>query len=276
MCNLSGHPSRQGSAPRTITAEYNILDITEYGSEERPVEVSVEDSVCIHINGARIATMSITPEDLEAFAYGYPVCEGMVQGIREIRSVQVDLPDIRIAIPGFDAGTVARDLEIGSSGGINVPVIGRPLGEPAGDGIRISLETLFTGMQTIHRLSKTWSVTGGTHSAIVLDDAGTLVSWAEDMGRHNSVDKAVGKALLSGADLSRCFLVCTGRMPAGMIAKAYRAGFSLIVSNTAPFSAGIDLARKLNLTLAGFVRPPRAMIYSVPGRIILPRSLARH
>jgi FdhD protein len=61
-----------------------------------------------------------------------------------------------------------------------------------------------------------------------------------------------------------------GRMPAGMVAKAYRAGISIVASNTVPFSTGIRLARQVNMTLAGFVRPPRAVIYSVPERIRLP------
>jgi FdhD protein len=142
------------------------------------------------------------------------------------------------------------------------------LREPLGEGITIDLQTLFNGMSAINEHAPLWKITGGTHCAVILDQCGNVKSVIEDMGRHNAVDKAVGQALLDGVDLSRCFMVCTGRLPAGMVAKAYRAGISIFASNTAPFSTGICLARQVNMTLAGFVRPPRAMIYSVPERIL--------
>jgi FdhD protein len=95
------------------------------------------------------------------------------------------------------------------------------------------------------------------------------VSCAEDVGRHNSVDKAIGKALLAGVDTGGTFLCCSGRMPEGMVSKIYHAGVPVVVTNNAPSAAGIDLARRVRLTLAGFVRPPRMNIYSVPERIIV-------
>jgi len=252
------------------TEEYVILDITEAGSTERPVEVSVEGCVSLFINDEKIASMSITPVDLEAFACGYAICEGIVRASRDISDIRIDGTDIMLTIPGFEPGEVTCRLEMGSSGGMRMPFPNGLQRIPDTVGITLPLGTLFEGLWNLHRLSATWQVTGGTHTSIVVSRTGELVSAAEDMGRHNSLDKAVGKALLAGADLSRCFLICTGRLPAGMVAKAYRAGVTVVASNTAPFSAGIDLARELNLTLAGFVRPPRAMIYSAPHRILLP------
>jgi FdhD protein len=134
----------------------------------------------------------------------------------------------------------------------------------------ISLDTLFSGMKKLNDNASLWRITGGTHCTVILDESGNLICGFEDMGRHNSVDKAIGRALLDRVSLSRCFMACTGRLPAGMVAKAYRAGIPIVASNTAPFSTGICLARQVNMTLAGFVRPPRAMIYSVPERILLP------
>ncbi len=98
---------------------------------------------------------------------------------------------------------------------------------------------------------------------------GQIRSAAEDIGRHSSVDKAVGKAFLSGVNPEECFMVCTGRLPADMVAKVYRAGISLVVSNNAPFSSGIALAERMHMTLVGFARPPRMSIYTHPERIRL-------
>ncbi|MDD1712819.1 MAG: formate dehydrogenase accessory sulfurtransferase FdhD, partial [Methanoregulaceae archaeon] len=140
---------------------------------------------------------------------------------------------------------------------------------PFPTGPSVDVRTIFSGVQKINELAPVWKSTGGTHCTIILDTEGHVRTAIEDMGRHNSVDKAVGKALIMGVDLSSCFMVCTGRMPAGMVAKAYRAGIPIVVSNTAPFSTGICLARRVNMTLAGFARPPRMMVYSCPERIRL-------
>jgi FdhD protein len=97
------------------------------------------------------------------------------------------------------------------------------------------------------------------------------------MGRHTSVDKAAGTALLEGADLSSALLVCTGRLPTGMVAKVYRAGIPVVVSNTAPVLAGLELAERLNMTVVGFARPPRLTLYAHPERVLrggVPLSVA--
>jgi FdhD protein len=126
---------------------------------------------------------------------------------------------------------------------------------------------IFASMGMINDLAALWSRTGGAHCSAICDCYGGLVSYAEDIGRHTSIDKAVGKALLDGRDLSECFLISTGRMPAGMVAKAYRAGIPLIVSNTAPLTSGVEIARRLGMTLICFARPPRMSVYSGIDRI---------
>lgn len=252
-----------------ITQEYDIIDITENGISQTWVEVCVEDSINLLVNGTRVASLTISPRDLKAYAYGYLICEGIVSGIDAITDVHVDYPNINTEVSSFSREISPEQTEIRSSGCVGIRTTWATLREPLGEGITLDLQTLFKGMHAINEYAPLWKTTGGTHCAVILDANGNVKSAIEDMGRHNAVDKAVGKALLDGVDLSRCFMVCTGRLPAGMVAKAYRAGISVVASNTAPFSTGICLARQVNMTLAGFVRPPRAMIYSVPERIHL-------
>jgi len=256
------------TAPHSdITQEYDIIDITENGISQTWVDVCVEDSVNLLVNGIRMASLTISPRDLEAYAYGYLICEGIVSGLDSISDVHVDYPNIYAKVSSFSREISPDQTEIRSSGCVGIRTTWATLCEPLGEGITIDLQTLFKGMRTINECAPLWKITGGTHCAVILDECGNVQSVIEDMGRHNAVDKAVGKALLDGVELSRCFMVCTGRLPPGMVAKAYRAGISIFASNTAPFSTGICLARQVNMTLAGFVRPPRAMIYSVPERI---------
>ena len=188
--------------------------------------------------------------------------------MEDIQSICMEFPDIHITATGIPRER-SIDMEIRSSGCPGVVAQGETLNTPLLNDFRITLETLFSGMNQINLLASTWRRTGGTHCTVLLDAGGRVIASAEDMGRHSSVDKAVGKALLAGHDLTECFMVCSGRLPEGMVAKAYRAGICILASNNAPFTSGIDLARSVNMTLVGFARPPRAIIYSVPERIIL-------
>ncbi len=251
-----------------MTESYQVTAVSEEGIGLKNVDVCIEDSVTLIVNDRVISRLAVTPLDLVPFVTGYLLCEGIISKKEDIMEISVDLPDIRVILKDNPLCPGSPETEIRSSGAPGLLTDWESLNQPLGDGIRVKIDTIFDAMGLINQMAATWRSTGGTHCTILLDQEGNMVSSAEDMGRHSSVDKAVGMAILSGHDTARCFMVCTGRLPAGMIAKAYRAGISLVVSNNAPFTTGIDLARRLNMTLAGFARPPRALIYSVPERVI--------
>jgi FdhD protein len=263
------HMTEKNTTRLPVTQAYDIINVVGNDCYQTWADVCIEESINLFVNNTRIASLTITPQDLEAYAYGYLICEGIVADKSAIQEVSIELPDIYVTTSSFSRDPSLMDTEIRSSGCVGIRTQWSSLSRPLGDGITIDLSTLFSGMKKLNDCASLWRITGGTHCTAILDESGSLISSIEDMGRHNSVDKTVGKALLDDIDLSRCFMVCTGRLPAGMVAKAYRAGISIIGSNTAPFSTGICLARQVNMTLAGFVRPPNAMIYSVPERIRL-------
>jgi FdhD protein len=209
----------------------------------------------------------MTPDELEPFAYGYLITEGLIKSIAEVRSVEVKGTNVDVAVDTFQPDDVDLWMEIRSSGCVGVRSSWLDLEEPVQSQLKLDLQTIFSCVGTVNELAGMWRRTGGTHCSAIFEQEGGLVSYAEDIGRHNTVDKAVGKALLAGRDLSRCFLVTTGRAPAGMVAKVYRAGMPMMISNTAPLSTGVQLARRLSMTLAGFARPPRMYVYSGPERI---------
>ncbi len=123
-------------------------------------------------------------------------------------------------------------------------------------------------LQSTCRMGKIWRRTGGTHSSLICTREGDIVSFCEDVSRACSVDKAAGAALLSGRDLSSCALVTTGRLSGGMVAKAARAGIPIVVSKAAPLSTGVELSKKVRMTLVAFVRNPNLYVYSGGQRII--------
>jgi len=115
-------------------------------------------------------------------------------------------------------------------------------------------------------MSKVFKTTGGTHSAAIFEN-GKLIAFAEDVGRHNAVDKVIGMAALGKTDFSKSVLVSSGRQPANMVLKAARVGIPIIASIAAPIYSGIEAARKTGVTLICFVRGQRINVYSNPERV---------
>jgi FdhD protein len=109
--------------------------------------------------------------------------------------------------------------------------------------------------------------TGGTHCSILFSQRGDRLIAAEDIGRHNAVDKAIGGGLKKGVDFAACWLAVSGRLPADMVLKPLLMGIPLIASVSAPTSEGIELGKRAGLTVVGFARGNRLNCYCHPGRI---------
>jgi FdhD protein len=263
--HMKHHTTASGTA---LTQDHRIIAVREDTAGPEIVQVCIEDTATLSLNGMPLITLKITPADLESFAVGFLVCEGLIPDPSCITSMEIDPPRIAVFADTSACEGQEHPLETRSAGvGLRQP--NGIAGPPLGSGIAIDKAVLFEGMRQVHETASVWRATGGTHCTILVDAGGTIRSAAEDIGRHSSVDKAVGKALLSGVSPGECFMVCTGRLPADMVAKAYRAGISIVVSNNAPFSSGIALAERMNITLVGFARPPRMSIYTHPERIRL-------
>ena len=136
-------------------------------------------------------------------------------------------------------------------------------------------ETLTVDVDLVRRLpdllreaQPAFSRTGGLHAAGLFDAAGTAAVVREDIGRHNAVDKAVGWTLLTGRSRAGLALVVSGRAGYEIVQKAVAAGVGLVVAVGAPSSLAVDLARRFEVTVAGFVRGERCVVYNRPDRIV--------
>nr|MBC7246072.1 formate dehydrogenase accessory sulfurtransferase FdhD [Chloroflexota bacterium] len=226
---------------------------------KRNLVISLQDPVCIedtfrlYLNDVPLAQIVASPDQLRELGAGFVICEGLSEQVEDVR---VSQNDIRIY-----AKTNARiDYELRSSGCIGV----RGMPKIVSSELTIAKDEVFRVIGEIE--SDIWRKTGGVHCSVLFRD-GQLLVRSSDIGRHNTIDKIVGFAVLNGINLSQCIIGCTGRQPAGMIAKVANAGVPLIVSKAAATNAGILLADRSNVTLICFARGERFTIYTHPERI---------
>jgi FdhD protein len=124
--------------------------------------------------------------------------------------------------------------------------------------------------QRLRDAQKNFDQTGGLHAAALFDSDGNLLHLREDIGRHNAVDKVIGRAFLDNhLPLSRHLLMVSGRTSFEILQKALGGGIGIIVAVSAPSSLAVSFARENGQTLIGFLRPPLMNIYSHPDRILL-------
>jgi FdhD protein len=237
--------------------------------------VIVEEPLTIMIHRVGSFTVMCTPSDVEALAVGFVYSEGMIRGADEITAIAIkdDVPNvIGIEVQEPAQLGIARNLVVASSCGMcgvrniqkmlsDVPACQHTLEVPE----RVLLEIT----ERLRPMQTTFALTGSSHAAALFDRDGDILAFAEDIGRHNALDKAIGKCLLSKRDTRGCGIALSGRVSLEMVAKAARAGAELIVAVSGVSSFAITAAKQWNITLCGFVRNGNINIYTDPTRIRL-------
>ncbi len=251
------------SAPYILT---KCLEISDAGQQEIDLDVVEEESIKIMLDGRHIVTLLALPRELRELALGFLICEGVLKKLSDIHSISIQ-KDIVYCESTIDESELELWTEVRSSGCIGIRSSWEGI-ENISSGIVIRRDVLMNAVERIKEMGRIWRRTGGTHSSLVCTENGNIVSFSEDVSRACSVDKAIGAALLSGRDISTCALVTTGRLSGGMVAKAARAGISVIASKAAPLGSGVELSRRTGMTLAAFVRKPFMYVYAGRERII--------
>ena len=234
--------------------------------------VVAEKAVTVMIDKVGSFTIMATPADIEALAIGFVYSEGLINGIKDCLAVSKSekLPDV-IGIEVQNPTQIAkRNLIVDSSCGLcGVRNIEKMLSDvfPCGHALSISAEGLIAMAQKMRSMQKLFEATGGAHAAAVFDARGTIIAFAEDIGRHSALDKAIGKCLMAERETKGCGVVLSGRVSLEMVIKVARAGIELVAAVSAPSSFAIEAAQKWNITLCGFVRPGRMNIYTHPERV---------
>lgn len=210
-----------------------------------------------------------------ALAAGFLLTEGLIDAIGDVASLAVcpessSVVQVRLVDPAR-AHSTRRSGVVASSCGMCANV--EDLVELDGGGLRVA-NTLVLGAAQVHQHMQTmrarqaiFARTGGTHAAALFDAGGMLLALAEDLGRHNALDKVIGHCLLHGVPSAGGCVLLSGRVSLEMVTKAARAGIELVAAVSAPSSMAIDAARRVGITLCGFVRGDRLTAFTHPVRL---------
>lgn len=244
---------------------------------ERQDRLAVEEPLEIRIRNRPFVVTMRTPGHDEELSVGFLVGEGLLRGRADVIDVQPcarnehgNAVNVRVG-PLIDVEGAARNVHMTSSCGVcgkaniesvrlRAPVIGR--------GPRVDRRQLCDLPRRLREGQGAFAETGGLHAAAVFDEAGALLALREDVGRHNAVDKVVGRLFLDDRlPLEGCVLMVSGRASFEIMQKAAMAGIGFVAAVSAPSSLAVEFALEVGQTLVGFLRPPKFNVYASAERI---------
>jgi FdhD protein len=226
------------------------------------------------VNGREVVTLIASPHDLRFLVAGFLRLQGFVESLDDFMMLSV-CEDFGIANVQVRKALPERLQPVLTSGcgtGVTFTIPEAPeKGKIAtvGDGGTFTPANLFAVMDELSRQAKGYRHHGGSHSAAVAD-GGSILLYAEDIGRHNTIDRLAGEALFRGVDLSGKVLVTSGRVSSEMAAKAALLGISLIASRTSPTDMAVKICRSAGIALVGYLRGGRFTLYAHPERLAMP------
>ncbi|MFE1382240.1 formate dehydrogenase accessory sulfurtransferase FdhD [Streptomyces sp. NPDC058740] len=274
-----------------VTERRRVVRIRGGAVNERPDTLVAEEPLEIRLNGRPIAITMRTPGDDFALAAGFLVSEGVLAAASDVRNIvycagakddgtnTYNVVDVQLA-PGVPVPdiTLERNVYTTSSCGLcgkaSLDAVRTTARFPIADTppLRLAPALLAALPDRLRAAQRVFDRTGGLHAAALFSEDGELLEVREDVGRHNAVDKLVGRALREGLlPLQRAVLLVSGRASFELAQKAVMAGVPVLAAVSAPSSLAVDLAAETGLTLVGFLRGQDMNVYAGEQRIALER-----
>ncbi len=250
----------------------NVKTISYHGGrwKKQPTEIISEQAVTLSVNNAPWLTFMCTPVCLEELGIGFLYNEEIIQSMQEVASVRVcqggDIIDIWLnqAVRKPDrwmrtSGCSGGETSVDGNKVQSFPAILK-------NGVSLKAETIGSLIAQLIDAQELYKQSGGIHTSALSDGEKILVI-AEDIGRHNTLDKLAGKCLMSQLPSTKPILLTTGRISSEMMQKAGRIGASVVISRTSPTSLSVKMAEQMGITLIGYARLARFTIYTHPERV---------
>ena len=253
--------------------KFPILRVTEQGRSEVEDTLVKEFSLTIILNNHELVTLLCSPTKLKYLATGFLLSEGLLNNKDEIKKITVDdrRGVARVETKGDKefAGELIFKRSITSGCGKGISLHGATDAQTLGEvqsKIEISAVEVFNLVKEFQHRSQIYRATGGVHSAALCDTTSILV-FAEDIGRHNAIDKIFGQCLLEDIPTNERMIITSGRISSEILLKVAKRNIPILISKSAPTNLGMRLAERLGVTLVGFVRGKRMNVYTYDWRI---------
>jgi formate dehydrogenase accessory protein FdhD len=275
---MSVQGAAEGRAPGAVSAEVEIERWQRGAIAHTTDQVAEEVPVALVYHDVPHVVMLATPADLEDYAFGFTLSEGLVARADEIRGVEVSQgelsADVKITV-AWERFTQLLQRRRNLTGRTGCGLCGA---ESAADAIRecapvpagltITAAELHAAIAQLASRQPINARTGSVHAAAwVLPGAGIQVV-REDVGRHNALDKTIGALARTGADFAAGYMLITSRASYEMVQKCATVGIALLVALSAPTAFAVRLAQRSGLTLVAFARADQHVVYAHPQRVI--------
>jgi FdhD protein len=246
---------------------YNRYEFRKWESHD--AETIVEAPVSLTVNGEVWLTFMCTPVLLEAMAVGFLYNEGIIERMEDVVDVRLcehgDNVDIWLNRAVQQPTSWKRTS--GCTGGVTaVDLLARPNVSFNGSVPKVRPETIMGLVEQLFEVQSLYRETGGVHTSGLCDGKKIILS-AEDIGRHNTLDKIAGLCLMENIQPETRILITTGRISSEMLQKAARMQVPVLISRTSPSSLSIEMAEVYGITLIGYARKHRFNVYSNGQRV---------
>lgn len=256
-----------------VLKKINIVRFEDGNQVPKEDIVILESRVNFYLNGEKIISTMCIPQDEDAHMVGFLLSEGVIDGVRDITSLEVRNSGLEVWMEARSNQKnlinlyKEKTLVSGCGGGITGNTENQIEIEFNTSDLRIEGEWILEHVRRFYQESELYLQTGCVHKAMLLfADGKSLVS--EDIGRHNAIDKVCGKARLKEKDPNKGILIVSGRLSSEMVTKAVMHRIPIVISRTAPTFLGVKTAQVHGITICGFARGKNMNIYTHPSRIL--------
>jgi FdhD protein len=260
--------------------EISQMDVKAQKLERKTDYIAEETPLHIFLNQTHYVTILCLPTMLKELAIGNLLSEGVLKTTREIQEIRLKKGG-RCKIRLKPAINVEKRISISQPfARLVVSACGSPDYWPLSKlidrleltklplNLKVEARVILQSVRRLNTLAEVFRKTGGVHVAALYSADGELLTYAEDVGRHNAVDKIIGVAALKDIELSKCFIASSGRLTGDIVVKAARMRVPIIASMTAAISSGVEAAQRTGVTLVSFVRGNRLNVLTYPERIV--------
>lgn len=253
------------------------LVVVRYSADKLMIEpMPVVEEVWVEIvnEGRQLATLACSPFEIQPLVVGYLYFQGLIAGPGEIRTLEIAptarkwrlLAEVRFATsaarrPFRTTGAMPSEL-------LEQDTLLASEAHPLARTLQLDPAEVMMRMRELYSRASHYQLSRGIHTA-GLSDGQRLLIVAEDISRHHAMDKLIGKALQEGITTAGRAVCTTGRLSSGLVYRAYRIGVEILLSRTSPTQLALDMARKIGLTIVGYIRGDSFVVYSGTERVKL-------